>query len=193
MKGIFLDTEANGLDPFVHTICEIGIQIVDMETGTLGPSYSSPVYLSEEEWEASQAESLHINGFTYDMVRNAPTRDEVAQAILSLFEKEGLIRGESVFICQNPSFDRVFFSKLIPSNVQEKRNFPYHWLDLASMHWALSIKSGQILPWTVGLSKNKISAFYKIAPEGIPHRAINGVHHLLSCYEAVVGFPNKEK
>ena len=43
-----------------------------------------------------------------------------------------------------------------------------------------------------GLSKDKIAGAFALASEEKPHRARNGVNHLLLCYEAVVGFPEKE-
>ena len=96
------------------------------------------------------------------------------------FDKFKIKRGDAAFICQNPSFDRAFFCQLIDSDKQELLNWPYHWLDLASMYWATSLKQGR-LPWETGFSKDRIAAVYQIGPEKKPHRAINGVDHLLSC------------
>ncbi|EKE08172.1 MAG: hypothetical protein ACD_17C00306G0003 [uncultured bacterium] len=74
-------------------------------------------------------------------------------------------------------------------------SWPYHWLDLASMYWAIAMKKATQnqgpLPWVTGVSKDQIAAQYRLPEEKKPHRAMNGVEHLLLCYEAIVGFPNR--
>ncbi|MDE3048090.1 MAG: hypothetical protein KGI83_07075, partial [Verrucomicrobiota bacterium] len=45
------------------------------------------------------------------------------------------------------------------------------------------------LPWETGFSKDLIAQQYALPGEEKPHRAMNGVRHLLLCYQAVVGFP----
>ena len=42
-------------------------------------------------------------------------------------------------------------------------------------------------------SKDSIAEYYGIEKEKKPHRAQNGVDHLLLCYETIIGFPYKEK
>ena len=56
------------------------------------------------------------------------------------------------------------------------------------MYWAMHIHK-EPFPWETGVSKDKISRAYNLDPEAKPHRAMNGVNHLLLCYEAVVGYP----
>ena len=115
---------------------------------------------------------------------------------MKLFDKHDIKRGEAVFICQNPSFDRIFFSQLIDVDTQEKLLWPYHWLDLASMYWAEAIRKAkggeEKYPWMTGCSKDKIATALELPKEVKPHRAMNGVNHLLLCYESVVGFPEKK-
>ena len=62
-----------------------------------------------------------------------------------------------------------------------------------SVFWALSMikarnKEGP-LPWEIGFSKDLIAQHHNLPSEEKPHRAMNGVNHLLLCYQAVVGFP----
>lgn len=192
MLGIFLDTETNGLNPYRHKILELAFKIVDVDSGEVKESFQSLVSQPREQWELSDPESLKITGFTWEEISRAPTHFQLSKDIISLLKKWGIKRGSAVFICQNPSFDRIFFSQLIDPDIQEALLWPYHWLDLASMYWAVSIKTATALPWSTGISKDKISAIYKIPPEGKPHRAMNGVNHLLACYEAVVGFPHRQ-
>ena len=191
MLGIFLDTETNGLDPFRHKVIEIALKIIDIETGELLDTYESIVFQSYDEWQNSDLSSLQINGFNWEQVSYGKKTEQIAKEIEELFTKHQIKRGEAVFICQNPSFDRPFFAQIIPPNVQEKNLWPYHWLDLASMHWTAALLIHKKSPWESGLSKDKIAKAYSLPEEKKPHRAINGVSHLIECYAAVVGFNKK--
>jgi oligoribonuclease len=190
MLGIFLDTETNGLNPFVHKVVEIAFKIIDLETGMLLESYDSIVFQSFDEWQNSDLTSLQINGFNWEQVSFGKKSEDVSEEIQEIFTKHGIKRKEAVFICQNPSFDRAFFGQIIPPNVQEKKLWPYHWLDLASMHWTAALLVHKKKPWESGLSKDNIAKAYSLSEEKKPHRAINGVNHLLECYAAVIGFSN---
>ncbi len=189
MLGVFLDTETNGLNPYRHQILEIAFKIVDVKTGECKDSFEAIIAISEAEWRSSDPESLKVNGFSWNDVLVGKSLATVSEAIEGLFVKHHIIRGEAVFICQNPSFDRAFFSHILTTEEQEALRLPYHWLDLASMFWAVCIIEGKY-PWTFGYSKDKIAHAYHLASEAQPHRAMNGVDHLLLCYEAVVGYPN---
>lgn len=187
MLGIFLDTETNGLNPFVHRAVEIAFKILDLTSGEVVAIYDSVIKQSPADWERSDPASLAVNGFTYEMVREGVPTSKVAEEITNLLQKTGVHRENAVFICQNPSFDRIFFSQLISPELQEQFKWPYYWLDFASMYWATALHEGK-LPWKTGFSKNKIATTYNLPPEQSPHRAINGVDHLLLCYEKVIGF-----
>ncbi len=192
MLGIFLDTETNGLNARKHKVLEIAFKIIDIHKGSLVDQYSSVVYPNEEEWKKSDPISLKVNGFTQEEVSQGKEPSIVGEEIIETFQRNNIKRDQAVFICQNPSFDRAFFSQLIDPDVQEKLKWPYYWLDLASMYWAEGIRRGKespnLLPWVTGFSKDKIAAAYKLPPEVHPHRAMNGVNHLLLCYQTVVGF-----
>lgn len=193
MIGIFLDTETNGLNSQVHKIVELAYKIVDLANGETKEEYQTMIAQPIEAWEKSDQESLRVNGFTWEEVEKGRTPRHVSQHIIDSFSRWGIRRKKAVFICQNPSFDRVFFSQLIDSDTQELLSWPYHWLDLASMYWALSMEKAKKqegpLPWETGFSKDLIASQYKLPVETKPHRAMNGVSHLLLCYQAVVGFP----
>jgi oligoribonuclease len=190
--GIFLDSETNGLNAFKHRLVEIAFKIVDVTTGELKDHYETVIFQPEKLWDLSDPESLKVNGFSYDLVKKGKKADVVATEITNLFQRNGIRRGSAVFICQNPSFDRSFFAQLIDPEIQESLKWPYYWLDLASMYWAEGIRHGKNnphkLPWVTGFSKDKIAAVYRLPPEVNPHRAMNGVDHLLLCYKTVVGF-----
>lgn len=193
MLGIFLDTETNGLNPQKHRVVEIAFQIVDVLNGQVKDTFESLVQVTPEEWLKSDPESLRVNGFSWEEVAKGILPMTVGATIQEAFARNGIKRGKAVFICQNPSFDRVFFSQIIDPDLQEKLLWPYHWLDLASMYWAESMKKGSSgqgnYPWETGFSKDKIAIAHSLPREEQPHRAMNGVKHLLLCYKAVIGFP----
>ena len=190
MLGIFIDIEATGLDPTRHRVLEIAIKIIDLSDGTLKESYESVVSQPQDVWKASDPESLAVNGFTWEMLGTGKAEDVVADEIIALFGKHEIRRQHAVFIGQNSSFDRAFFAQLVHVYDQEKKDWPYHWLDLASMYWGLRmrtfIKEGQAIPQRFSISKNDIAKHFGIGPEERPHRAMNGVDHLLECYQSLV-------
>lgn len=191
MLGIFLDIETTGLDPLRHSAIDIAFKIIDLCTGELKAAYNQLILPSHERWENRDPHSMQINGYTIDQFADSKDAVEIGKEIIAIFTDLKIVRGSSVFICQNPSFDRSFFTQLVPILTQEKLNWPYHWLDLASMHWAIllhkRLQQGLPIPEADTLSKNEIAQAYQLPPEAEPHRAINGVNHLILCYQAVLG------
>ena len=193
MLGIFLDIETNGLNINKHKVIEIAHKIVDVCTGQIVDSFHTTVFQHYKEWKRSDPLSLKVNGFTWNDIKDGMLPEQVAEKVRFSFLRAGIKRGKAVFICQNPSFDRGFFNQLIDVDAQESLNWPYHWLDLASMYWMHCFFKGSSFPWETGLSKNKIAAAYDLPTEAMPHKAMNGVDHLLLCYRAIVGFPEEEE
>lgn len=188
MKGIFLDTETNGLDWTRHQILEIAFVLIHLGTGEEIDSYASLVQINETDWAKSDPSSLKYTGITWEDTLQGKPITVIQKEITQMFKTHALRKGEAAFICQNPTFDRIFFSHLIATNLQEQMNLPYNWLDLASMHFALQIKHGTN-PNDISLSKDGIASYFRLPPEQKPHRALNGVRHLLACYKQAVGFP----
>lgn len=197
MLGIFLDQETTGLDSSKHAVLEIACKIIDLATGVELATYDAIITHPKETWDARDPQSILVNGFTWEMVAGGKPEAQVGEEIKSLFKKVAIQRGKSVFICQNPSFDRPFFAKIIDPYQQEKLFWPYHWLDLASMYWALEIKKCREthapIPDELRLSKDTIAKALMLPPEKRPHRAMNGVDHMLVCYHKIVGFPEEKK
>ncbi|MFA6916196.1 MAG: exonuclease domain-containing protein [Parachlamydiales bacterium] len=191
MLAIFLDIETNGLDARKHSPIEIAFTIMDVTENKNLVSYQSVISLEEDAWGYTDPRSLLINGFSWDKARAGKSMKTVSQEIIACFQAQGIKRGHAVFICQNPTFDRAFFSLIIDVYTQEALNWPYHWLDMASMYWALKVKELQSInqPFVseISLSKNDIAAKYNLPPEKEPHNAMQGVNHLIKCYEAVLG------
>ncbi len=192
MKGIFLDIETTGLDVKTHSPIDIALKIIDLSSGDLLGEYQSLIKYSMEEWKKSDPASLEVNGYKWEQIQRGVEPNKIYEDIIDLFTKLKILRGNAVFICQNPSFDRAFFNSLIPVYTQEEKNWPYHWLDLASMYWSIYVSQvknqGESIPKGFNFSKNAIAKAYNIPPEMRPHRAVNGVDHLIQCYRAVVGF-----
>lgn len=190
MLGIFLDTETSGLNPRQHRVLEVAYKIVDVCTGEVRESFHAVVKQTREAWGRADRNSLKINAFTWEETERGIPEQEVSEKIRASFGVAKIKRGQAVFICQNPSFDRPFFQQLVDVEMQEELLWPYHWLDLASMFWVRCMIDGSTPPWKSGLSKNSIAVAYGLATEEMPHRAMQGVDHLLLCYDAVVGFPD---
>jgi oligoribonuclease len=188
VQAIFLDIETNGLDFYTHRVLDIALQLICLKTGELRASLESKVYINPKEWTHSDPQSLEING-CQELIHNhkALKKEEVAELIKRLFIDHQVHRDTSVYICQNPSFDRPFFAQLIKPYEQESLGWPYRWLDLASMFWArrqhytIKISASQ-------LSKDAIAHQLSMGPESVPHRAMRGVEHLVACYERLIGW-----
>lgn len=185
MLGIFLDLETNGLNYKYHRTIEIAFQIIDLQKGTILDEYSQIIFQPPKIWRKSNPESLRVNGFSWEMISSGKLESEVQNEIITYFKKHKIVRGEAVFICQNPSFDRIFFSQIVDPDLQEQARWPYHWLDLASMHWAIEVLHKQKNPDETAVTKNQIARFYGIKEEPSPHRALQGVKHLVACYQAM--------
>lgn len=189
MLAIFLDMETTGLDQSKHHAIDVALKIMDVTTGEYKGSYQSLIKQPEEAWALRDPVSIEINGYTYDQICSGKQKSEVRDEIIALFQSVGIKRGTSIFICQNPGFDRGFFTQLVDVYTQESLNWPYHWLDLASMYWTClnkkCVEDGKVLPDAINLSKNAIAENYGLEKEETPHHAMNGVEHLIDCYKAV--------
>lgn len=192
--AIFIDIESNGLDPARHRCLEIAFRVVDVRNGEEKAAYSSLVKQDEAIWARSDLVSLSINGFTFDQVQVGKTEQVISREIVAIFQGLKIHRSNSFFLAQNPSFDRAFFSQLISITEQDRYQWPYHWLDFASMYWALEVQQIRSKTDTdldkacPSLSKDAIAAQYGLPPEEKPHRAMRGVEHLITCYAHVVGW-----
>lgn len=190
MQGIFLDIETTGLNPLRHYPINIAFKVVNLSTGVEIGSYQSIIKQSMDAWEKRDPMSIEINGFTWEDVMTGKEAALVGKEIIAMLSNLGIQRGSSVFICQNPAFDRGFFNQLVDVYVQELLNWPYHWLDLASMFWSTLIikaaKGESQIPDKISLSKNDIAAYHNLPPEECPHRAMRGVEHLILCYNTVL-------
>ena len=191
MKAIFLDIETDGLDPDIHLALEIAVVGVDLHNMSCMFEYSSFIHCSENHWDMhSDPEALKYNGITFNDVKDAKRPHQVSGDLVELFLSYELDKTNSIFICQNPSFDRAFFPQIMSHETQRELDLPYHWLDLASMYWAKSVNpkkpvNGHNSPRTVPMSKDAIAKYLGLPSEEKPHKALNGVKHLIDCYKAI--------
>lgn len=187
---VFLDTETTGLNPNRHRLLDVAFRVIDATSGKSLLTYESLIAQPREIFAAADPESLKINGITYEMTLSGKSEKVVAMEIIQHLNRVNFSDKSGVFICQNPSFDRSFFCQLIDADLQGKYHWPYHWLDLASMFLACRLMKDKLSLKTLkenGLSKDQIAHFYGLPPEERPHRAMNGVNHLMACYEAMFG------
>lgn len=186
MLIIFLDTETSGLDPSKHRTLEIAFKIMDASSGRVLQGYDSIVRQTADVWAEADPESLKINGFTWEEQLTGKSEKTIASEIIEDLNLAGIGQNPAVFLCQNPSFDRVFFTQLIHQSLQEEYKWPYHWLDLASMYWVARWFENPASTKELiekDLSKNQIANYYGLPPEELPHRAMQGVDHLMACYK----------
>ena len=187
MLAAFLDIETTGLDPYKHRVLEIAIRLVDLGSNTTLATYETDIRQPREIWNESDPASLKVNGFTWERSQAGKEEANVSREIQTFLSDHQFSRGKGVFIAQNSSVDRAFFAQIVNTYDQERLNWPYHWLDLASMFWNQATVRHKTPITEIKLSKNAIAKFYGMDPEPSPHRAINGVDHLLKCYYALIG------
>lgn len=196
MKAVFVDIETTGLDFISHVPLDVAVAIVDLNTHDEMHTYTSCITCDAKHWEWADPKALAVNGYSKD---NFPLEAKPAWQVGSEIEKflikHEVVKGRAFFICQNPAFDRPFFLQLLSQYQMNEHNMPYHWLDLASMYWIKYYGSFWPIPsldshykdlfYEISLSKDSIAASFGIAPEPKPHKALNGVEHLIKCYEAI--------
>lgn len=190
MLGVFLDIETSGLDPFLHDPLELAFVIVDLLTGTEVDKYETLLQVTDEEWSRADPESCFVHGIPREKLSSlGKTKLQVKEDLKKIFIKHSINNARAFFVCQNPSFDRPFFSKILSPAEQGRMKLPYHWLDLASMYWAKKLVFEQTKQeFFLEITKNSIARALSLPEESRPHRAMNGVSHLIMCYTHLIGF-----
>lgn len=189
MRAIFLDIETSGLNSQIHHPLDIAFKVIDINTGKLITSYQSLIQLTPQQWLVRDPASMQINGYALEELATGKEAASVSEEIQEILNLIHIQRGNAVFLCQNPAFDRAFFNQMVDVYVQERLKWPYHWLDLASMFWTVQFADYRAkqkpFPTELNVSKNAIARHYGLAEEMPPHRAMHGVDHLIACYEKV--------
>lgn len=184
MKIVFMDIETTGLDFDIHVALEIAIVIVDYSNNESRSEYVSCITCDAEDWKRSDLEAFRVNGFNPECLWSGKKCHEVGKEVEIFLIENGVVKDKAFFMCQNPSFDRPFFLQLMSQERMRELNMPYHWLDLASMFWIKYVSSFSV-DEVHSLSKDSIARYLDIDPESYPHIAINGVNHLIKCYDEI--------
>src|SRR5437764_15263021 len=121
MLLVFLDTETTGIDPTKHRIIDISLKVVNPETFTTLSSYNSLISQPPEIWDRADPQSIQFVGMTFEELKMGKPEEVVAQEIATILNGCRLKQHSGAFLCQNPSFDRAFFSQLI--SVQQQSSF----------------------------------------------------------------------
>lgn len=187
MKIIFVDIETTGTDFDIHVPIEICLTIIDPEGGGGAiDSYTSLIRCRDKDLKFSDEEALCVNGLMNESAFFHKTIDDISEEVQDFLIDNKISEKNAVFLCQNPSFDRPFFHKILSQRSMTELNMPYRWLDLASMYMAYHHKEFKKLPFPEILSKDKIARNLGLPPESKPHRAENGVIHLMLCFNEIL-------
>lgn len=185
MLLIFLDIETNGLNSDEDSPIEIALKCLDSKDFSQVYSFSSLINIGASLFTFSDPYAMKVNGITWDEIEEkGRSKNEIGDILLDFFFDVSLDRKSSIIICQNPSFDRMFFNKIIDESKQVSFKIHYHWLDLASI--ALGAGIIDITSDNFSTSKDRIASILGVAPEARPHRAMNGVDHLIECYKKIM-------
>ena len=188
------------MNPLEHTVLEIALVLWDLKSGEMIDSYESVVAIERVQFRKAQPEALKCNGFTFDELREkGKPMAEIKMEILAFFSRNGVNRTNSKFIAQNCSFDKSFFTHILTEDEQRQANLPYHWLDFPSMNFVVCLqnlreaskdsgKSSTTMNYmSIPFSKDYIASANSLPPEEKPHRAMNGVKHLILLFKNIVG------
>lgn len=95
------DFETTGLDPFRHWPLEVGVVVVDVESGELLFQYGSSIEVPEHAFKFASAEALRVNGYTLERaVEGEPT-----DSVLAVLESVRKMFPLAVFAAHNTHFD----------------------------------------------------------------------------------------
>lgn len=173
---IVLDFETTGLDPELHEIIEVGaikvthdLQEIDRFEKKLAPKHI----------HTAQPEALAVNGYT--------------EALWAQGGRIGPILGAKMFqefsrdciLCAWPigfesEFLDAWFENTFTKNLMEYRERDYYCIDIPSIAWA-------VLPDLEKPSMSTVSAYFGVAQEAKPHRAIAGAEKELEILRLLKG------
>lgn len=168
------DVETTGLDERTHEIIEVGVAVVNYHT--LAVLREDSFKVRPERIELASPEALRINGYNE------------ADWVGALSKRSALVRydefiGKARFGGWNSSFDRRFIRAL-----ERELGLPlaldHHETDIA----ALALETLRNVPFEKKTKLDTVAAFFRIDPEPVPHRAINGVHRALEVFRRLRTF-----
>jgi oligoribonuclease (3'-5' exoribonuclease) len=171
----WLDCEFGGLDPAQHDITEIAVVVTDYRLAELGAA----------EWkvrarpERVTLESAKISGWSEEAWREAPPLRQVLGELAGLLPRARTV----VPAGQNVRMD-VQFLELAYSRCELPYPFDYHVIDLASLFYAWSLVSGEVLP---ALSLRQAAVTAGLIQGPVPHRAMADARLALETFRHYLG------
>jgi oligoribonuclease (3'-5' exoribonuclease) len=172
----FLDCEFGGLDPELHDITEIGVIVTDYRLAEI----------AQQEWkvvarpERVTRESAEMSG--YDAALWAREAVPVRQALAEL---AALLPAGRIAVPagQNVRMDVLFLERAYRA-CGLPWPFDYHVIDLATLFYAWSLVSGEVLP---ALSLRQAATWAGLAQGAVAHRALADARLTLETFRHYVG------
>ncbi|MBI2326183.1 3'-5' exonuclease [Candidatus Collierbacteria bacterium] len=164
------DVETTGLDPQKHEIVEIGLVLVDQQTGKVIDTLD--IKVKPEHIETADETALKVNGYK-------AADWQAAVSIIEAMTLYGQKVENAIFCSHNVTFDWSFISAAF-KKVGLKNTLDYHRLDLFSLIWAKTRDSD-----IESFSLSKVAQFLGLPEEPLPHRAINGARTAHEIYKKI--------
>lgn len=153
------DVETTGLDPQKHEIVEIGLVLIDQETGEVIDTLD--IKVRPEHIETADEVALKLNGYN-----EADWQD--AASILEAIALYGEKAQNAIFCSHNVTFDWSFILEAF-KRAGLKSSLDYHRLDLFTLIWSKTRDSN-----IESFNLSRVAQFLGLPEEPLPHRAING-------------------
>ncbi len=166
----FTDVETTGLDEIKHEILEIGLVLVDQQTGEVIDTLNLKV--KPEHIETADETALKVNGYDAGDWQDAIP---IIEAMALYGEKAK----DAIFCSHNVTFDWSFIAVAF-KKASLKSPLDYHRLDLFTLIWAKT-KGSNI----ESFSLSKVAQFLGLPEEPLPHRAINGARTAHEIYKKI--------
>ena len=165
------DVETTGLDPQKHEIVEIGLVLIDQETGEVIDTLDLKV--KPEHIETADDVALKLNGYNETDWQDAVT---ILEAI-ALYGKKA---ENAIFCSHNVTFDWSFILEAF-KKAGQKNTLDYHRLDLFTLIWTKT-RDSKIESFNL----NRVAQFLGLPEETLPHRAINGARTAHEIFKKII-------
>ena len=179
MKLLFLDVETGGLDPFTHSLLEVGmVAYADGEV-------IDRLFLSiKHDLYHIDAEALIYNGINLtDIWRNGISPKEAVSRMIDFIQTNFGPKKKPILVGHNPSLDKFMLIQLFGSVQRDLSNYVSHrMIDTMSLIWTLHMV-GQ-LP-IQACSSDGAFKFFNIGVER-RHNAIDDCLATITLFERLV-------
>jgi DNA polymerase III epsilon subunit-like protein len=167
---IFIDIEATGTEPHIHSILSIGA--ID------GRFPSRQFYGECQRFEGSHVmdDALKVNGFTLEQINDSSKQTEAE--LITAFLTWSHECEDRTLAGQNVSFDRAYVAAAC-ARAGVVCDVPYRVLDTHTMCYMHMIKRGEVTPFDevhhrTNISLTTVLHYCGIPQEPTPHNALMG-------------------